>query len=546
MSIIVLLIAVSTYIVFSNTESSEADSACYSGECGESAFYIFNPSSGSFVINGSGEIYEYGDNPAPWNSFREDIKKVVIKGSINSIGVSWFENCSSLTSVTLSDSITSIEDFAFDTCTSLTSITLPDSLTYIGDYAFGDCSSLTSISIPCNVSNIGSNAFDNCYSLTSVSVPRSVTSLGSLAPFQGTFYEWDGKTELGQTVENLAGFTFENIDGKWIKQSLYPQIELPEDSGVCGDNVVYDFYAFSGKLIIGGSGPMYDYSSRVTPWDSYKNQIKFVFIEDSVNFIGQYAFYRCPSIVSVDIADTVGAIGCSAFRECSSLKAVFLPDSVFAIDEYAFDGCGSLAIISFPIQDVYLGKSAFNGNFCDADGETILNVQGLAGSTFKNIGGKWIKQSPYSIDSVFDDASGTLIINGSGLLKVMQDETPWEAYKESIRSVIICGEITYIGDYAFENCINLTSIQIPDSVKGIGVRAFDGCTCLLSVTLPESVKFIGSNAFNGCTRLSSVTFGNNVENICAHAFDNCISLTSIVLPDSIKSLGEVRSEVASV
>ena len=95
------------------------------------------------------------------------------------IGSSAFENCSSLESITIPESVTSIEDSAFDGCSKLTSINIPDSVTSIGDWAFRCCSSLTSINIHDSVTSIGDATFSFCSSLTSISIPNSVTKFGN-------------------------------------------------------------------------------------------------------------------------------------------------------------------------------------------------------------------------------------------------------------------------------------------------------------------------------------------------------------------------------
>ena len=101
--------------------------------------------------------------------------------------------------------------------------------------------------------------------------------------------------------------------------------------------------------------------------------------------------------------------------------------------------------------------------------------------------------------------------------------------------------ITYkviaIGDCAFENCTQLTSITIPESVTSIGVGVFSGCSRLNSVMIPEGVTIIGSSAFSGCTQLTSVTIPESVTSIGGYAFANCYGLSSVTIPGTVTSIG---------
>ena len=58
--------------------------------------------------------------------------------------------------------------------------------------------------------------------------------------------------------------------------------------------------------------------------------------------------------------------------------------------------------------------------------------------------------------------------------------------------------VTSVGNSAFENCISLTSIAIPNSVTSIGEGAFYNCSSLPSITIPNSVTSIGESTFHGC------------------------------------------------
>jgi hypothetical protein len=97
--------------------------------------------------------------------------------------------------------------------------------------------------------------------------------------------------------------------------------------------------------------------------------------------------------------------------------------------------------------------------------------------------------------------------------------------------------ITSIPGRAFEECVTLAGITIPNSVTSIGWEAFSDCTSLKSVTIGNSVTSIGGGAFYNCTSLRSVTIGNSVTSIGGSAFGNCTSLTSVTFQGVIPSSG---------
>ena len=72
--------------------------------------------------------------------------------------------------------------------------------------------------------------------------------------------------------------------------------------------------------------------------------------------------------------------------------------------------------------------------------------------------------------------NGVLTIGGEGPMK----GHPWTSQADEITEVIIGEGITSICDEAFTDCVNMTSIRIPRSMKSIG-GAFDGCTSLADV-----------------------------------------------------------------
>ena len=108
---------------------------------------------------------------------------------------------------------------------------------------------------------------------------------------------------------------------------------------------------------------------------------------------------------------------------------------------------------------------------------------------------------------------------------------------DDLTSVTIPNSITSIGNFAFSSCSGLTSITIPNSVKSIGDNAFSSCTGLTSITIPNSVTSIGVEAFSICTSLTSITIPNSVTSIERYAFSGCKNLTSLKIGNSVKSIG---------
>ena len=98
--------------------------------------------------------------------------------------------------------------------------------------------------------------------------------------------------------------------------------------------------------------------------------------------------------------------------------------------------------------------------------------------------------------------------------------------------------VTGIGDNAFEHCVSLQSVTIPESVTSIGSGAFYGCSQIKSITIHESTTSIGNDAFKLCTSLQSITIPNGVTNIGERAFQNCTSLESVTIPNSVTNIGE--------
>ncbi len=114
--------------------------------------------------------------------------------------------------------------------------------------------------------------------------------------------------------------------------------------------------------------------------------------------------------------------------------------------------------------------------------------------------------------------------------------------EKSVKEVVIPAEIdgvpvTNIGEKAFYECWQLTSVDIADSVKNIGALAFCYCKSLKTVNIPDSVECIGTDTFGFCSSLKSIKLPDKIKSIGDYAFYGCSNLASIEIPESLKKIG---------
>ena len=145
-------------------------------------------------------------------------------------------------------------------------------------------------------------------------------------------------------------------------------------------------------------------------------------------------------------------------------------------------------------------------------------------------------------ESITWEVTGTTLhIDGAGDMPEGEyEDIPWNSYKDIITEIIIASkDITSVCPKAFYQFEKLESVSYPENsaLKKIGASAFEGCLNLTEITIPDNTTEIGARCFNDCESATSLTLSKNMTVIPEQAFYDCISLLEIGIPDNITEIG---------
>lgn len=241
------------------------------------------------------------------------------------------------------------------------------------------------------------------------------------------------------------------------------------------------------------------------------------------------------------------AINGSKFQKCTVCKKKVNTETMPLLTEhsYVFGSCtacktmqpASTGLVFTALGD---GTAELTGIGSCKDTSIVVPEKSPTGDVVVSIGSAaFINQSAIASVIVPDTVTSAAADAFSGC-SIVQARVPAAVVPAVNCSTIVELKVWGSGEIpaaAMENASNLETLTIADGVTKIGDDAFNGCVKLYSVFMPNSLVEIGSRAFARCTVLEHVSLGSGVVIIGDYAFNNAKSIKRITIPASVKYIG---------
>ena len=455
---------------------------------------------------------------------KSDVTSVVIGNNVRSIGEYAFANCSYITSVTIPSGLTSIGESAFASCRLLSgTVVIPEGVTTIPKSAFAYCMSLQEIVLSDNITRIEASAFTDCSKLEKLELPEKLEYVGTLA-----FSNCKSINTLiiGNSLKEIDNYAFSAI-------TALESVVIPGSVERIGEGAFYMCESLRNVTLGSGvkaidNGAFYEtklWTDAAT--DVYVGKwflgckdtevASITFREDTIG-IASYALYGNTSLTQIILPDSVQLIGKGAFGNMA-INTVVIGSGVVELGDEAFAQCKALTT-------VYLG-SFDSKNACIL----VSNLQKIGDYAFRGCEVLESIEMPSTLRVV-----GSYVFRDSGLANNNDNVSSGVVYAdkwvvdftESVSSNVTLRDGTVgIANYAFYNCANLVSVQMPDTVKIVGRAAFYDCSSLAGVKLPDTLEVIEDYTFYRCKSLQLFSLPPMLKYIGRSAFYKCATASSV-------------------
>jgi len=559
-----------------------------SGDCGangDKVGWSFNISTGTLSINGIGEMANYSqtNNPAPWNEFKSDIKRIEIGDGVTGIGNDAFEGESTHpVSIYIPASVTSIYSGAFmnygnnlnvysEAVVAPTPVGGDIFVSATPVYASGNWSTVY-------FSNTGQGTLYILPNATGYDGARWLTRQIRAIPnsSDGLFYTVISKEEKTLSVragENFHASTLSIPSTVTVGNDVWSVTEI-EQNGFLNHDEITNIYIPDNITSIGGSAFNWCTNlANITGGNGLTSIGQYAFHNfwgagnlqhtawynsqpGGAIYIGKVLYYykwsmsegidmNNPPQVNVDVIDGTLGIADGAFAGSDDgadinplIHSITFPNSLIHIGKRAFNWCFNLTSITIPKSVQSIGDYAFSS--CNS--LTSIYAEAKVAPELENATAFSYYEGAASSRTLYlqvPNASGYSVSNG---WPVNQVKAPLMEENGLIYSALdIDAKTAQVRAGSNFSSADLSALKQTVSYDGdtftvtaIEANAFKDNQTLTSLVIPAYITSIGNSAFSGCSNLTAVTLPviNNFDVI----FENCNNLTSLVISEDITSI----------
>ena len=480
------------------------------------------------------------------NAFRGCVNLVDVEfeATVEYIGAGAFYDCRYLKEISGLENVKKIGEEAFYNCQSITSVGEMTKVESIGKGTFKNCTSLKQAINIQKMYRIPESAFYNCTSLVSIDGIEEVTV------FEKYCFENCGLYNVTLVLKEAEDIGDSAFAGTKIKELYFPETDQVK-------KVVIKYDAFGGCHYM-RSVKLSENIKSIGRGAFSSSDFQKIDIPDSVEELGEAAFFGCYKLKEVKIGKGLNKIDKHTFKYCEELRKVEFSGKLECIEDYAFYGCNALRRIILPEGVKSIGEEAF---LCikEIGKEDIPrmgliwipnSVKTLKSNAFNNANVFFEKETlPSDTASDWDSENGTVksffgcgrLQEYKGLYYFEREEDIIAAYYEGEEEKVSIEtvdnkKIAFINDYCFESNSIIKEVDLGDAIESIGERAFLDCKNLESFVLGEKVKTIGKEAFKG-SLVKFTKLPSTLQYVGDYALW-AVTIENIELSDTLKYLGK--------
>lgn len=334
-----------------------------------------------------------------------------------------------------------------------------------------------------------------------------IVTIAATVNIDGDYYTVSGILGSGDYPDYSNGKTGEDNRGAFANCKNIKCLKFADNSGVTfiGD------HAFKNCSNLNTIENIPSTLKNIEKWCFESTALESVDLSNTeVTIMKDGVFYNNKSLTSIKLPNKLENFWDNAFNGCTSLNNIVMPSTVVGIHNNVFEGCTSLSNVTFNDSYTTLGHHVFKN--CPLAAVTFPNTLGSIG--------EWAFEGT-KLETV--DLSNTQITRlPKGCFYNCQQ----------LSDVKLPIALTDIGECAFYKSA-IASITFPSSLQKIDAWAFQ-FTQLTNVVIPTKTGHIGDGAFSDNANLTTV-FINGVKcYLAVNAFANCGSLKDVYITSNVE------------